>query len=117
MKDHADIRKELQKDLEECLEKVDFESYDPFSKNFMTALSVGMMAMIIGDHKMDEIEEELSSAKNYMKLYQDTEKEGYMKMAKDELSHAAFLLERQKEMLAAHEKTIEQMRQKMNTGA
>lgn len=90
--------KELRKDFKDCLAKIDFKEYDPYSKKFMTAGFVGQMWFLI---KMlcedDDVEEELDGAKTYLEKYMTTNDAVYRDMAKDELKHAGILIKKHME--------------------
>lgn len=95
--------------------KIDYSRYNPNSDDFMTALRLGLMWLVMKecggknqttaepDKKMpvqnekttaenDNIAEELQDAKKYHQMYLDSGDETYKSMAKDELGHAMTLI-------------------------
>ena len=86
---------ELKKDFKDTVSKINFQRYDPYSRDFMTPLFIGMlfvaMKMICDD---DDVEEELDGAKEYMKRYSETMDNSYKDMAVDELRHAGILIKK-----------------------
>lgn len=103
----TDIRCELKKDFEELLENIDFNSYNPNSSEFQTALRIGLMLHILPqDMKMeeksmkietvekDDISEEIMGAKKYLQKYYETSDSIFKEMSNDELKHAEILIKK-----------------------
>ena len=115
----TDIRCELKKDFEESLGNIDFNSYNPNSSEFQTALRIGLMLHILPqDMKMeeksikietvkkDDISEELMGAKKYLQKYYETSDSIFKEMSNDELKHAEILIKKAYSKLPnAEEKT------------
>lgn len=105
----------LEHDFREILGKIDFSKpYDPFGKTFMKALSVGLMWKCVKCLE-DDVEEELSGAETYWRLYGDTGDTQYREMASDELRHAGILIKKHlakggdKAKMDAYEKRRQEM--------
>ena len=84
----------LEKDFEEALSKIDFsKAYDPYSKEFMKPLFIGMLlaAIKLSD---DDVKDELNGARTYWNKYLETSDSQYRDMAYDELKHAGILLKK-----------------------
>lgn len=84
----------LQKDFKEALSEIDFnKAYDPYSKEFMKPLFIGMLlaAIKLSD---DDVKDELNGAKTYWNKYLETNDSQYRDMAYDELKHAGILLKK-----------------------
>ena len=103
----TNIRCELKKDFEELLENIDFNSYNPNSSEFQTALRIGLMLHILPqDIKMeeksmkietvekDDISEEIMGAKKYLQKYHETSDSIFKEMSNDELKHAEILIKK-----------------------
>ncbi len=89
---------ELKKDFEKCLEKIDFEKYNPYSREFMSALFIGQMWLCIKSLENDlDIEDEIQGAEKYFEMYKSTKDSNFREMAKDELKHAGQLIRRAKQ--------------------
>lgn len=93
---------EVKKDFIEALKAIDFNAYDSCSWAFKSALSKGQMWLLL--HEMletgseyngvlSDIDEELKGAEKYSELYHQTGKSFYRDMAGDELKHAGWLIE------------------------
>ena len=112
---------EVYNDFKNANFKISYDKgYNPNSDEFMTALRIGLMWMVMKEcsnmHEVsdnhetgemqqaggmrqmpnysesDDIAEELHDAKKYHQMYLDTQDETYQSMAKDELSHALTLM-------------------------
>ena len=84
----------LEKDFEEALSKIDFsKAYDPYSKDFMKPLFIGMLLVAI-KLSDDDVKDELNGAKTYWNKYLETNDSQYRDMAYDELKHAGILLKK-----------------------
>ena len=98
----------LEKDFTESLAGIDFSApYDPYSREFMKPLFIGMLLTAIKMNEND-VEEELDGARKYIELFNETGDAQYRDMAHDELKHAGILI---KKHLA---KADEKERMKMN---
>lgn len=98
----------LEKDFTESLAGIDFSApYDPYSREFMKPLFIGMLLTAIKMNEND-VEEELDGARKYIELFNETGDSQYRDMAHDELKHAGILI---KKHLA---KADEKERMKMN---
>ena len=102
------VEKEVMKDFDGLVKKIDFSSYSPYDKTYMTALFVGEMWNLI--HKLNkhmvrevhsdvpskyaDIAEEIEGAKKYMKLGDANGDMQYKSMAGDELRHAEILIKK-----------------------
>ena len=115
----TDIRCELKKDFEELLENIDFNSYNPNSSEFQTALRIGLMLHILPqDIKMeeksmkietvekDDISEEIMGAKKYLQKYYETSDSIFKEMSNDELKHAEILIKKAYSKLPNNEEKI-----------
>lgn len=113
---NTDIRCELKKDFEELLENIDFNSYNPNSSEFQTALRIGLMLHILPqDTKMeeksmkietvekDDISEEIMGAKKYLQKYHETSDSIFKEMSNDELKHAEILIKKAYSKLPSNE--------------
>lgn len=96
----TDIRCELKKDFEESLENIDFNSYNPNSSEFQTALRIGLMLHILPQNmkietvEKDDISEEIMGAKKYLQKYHETSDSIFKEMSNDELKHAEILIKK-----------------------
>lgn len=95
----------LEKDFEEALSKIDFsKAYDPYSKDFMKPLFIGMLLTAIKQSD-DDVKDELNGAKTYWNKYLETNDSQFKDMAHDELKHAGILIKKyeaeRQEMLKA----------------
>ena len=103
----TNIRCELKKDFEELLENIDFNSYNPNSSEFQTALRIGLMlhilpqdmkteekSMKIETVEKDDISEEIMGAKKYLQKYYETSDSIFKEMSNDELKHAEILIKK-----------------------
>lgn len=110
------IRCELKKDFEESLENIDFNSYNPNSSEFQTALRIGLMLHILPqDMKMeeksmkietvekDDISEEIMGSKKYLQKYHETSDSIFKEMSNDELKHAEILIKKAYSKLPSNE--------------
>jgi len=94
------IKEELKKDFDESVSKVDFTNYNPLSNNFMSAVLIGLMFILLDDgmkvetEKEDDIAEELAGAKKYLQKYLETKDITYRDMTLDEMKHANFLIKK-----------------------
>lgn len=90
---YADV---LKKDFKDALAEIDFtRGYDPCSRKFQVALSLGQMWRAVSTLGCDDdIEEELAGAEKYLAAYNLTKDEAYKGMTKDELKHAGILIKR-----------------------
>lgn len=100
----SDARKEIAlADFREALEKIDFEkAYDPFSKEYQTALNLGVMALLLGNlylliKKRDAKEEEsigdvVADAKRDLQKFIDTGDMSFKKASDDWLDRAEALI-------------------------
>ena len=109
-----DIKNEVLNDFKESLKNIDFSSYNPFSKEFMKALNLGLMYKLLcmieddsetkketyvaeviahGD-KIDDISKELNGAKIYLQKFMDSHDESYKELAKSELNNASILIKK-----------------------
>jgi glutamate synthase domain-containing protein 3 len=84
---------ELEKDFRHLLSCIDFNGYDPFSKDFMRAGLVGQMWFILKSLESD-VEEEMEGAKKYLSIYKETGDVSFKEMANDELRHAGILIKK-----------------------
>ena len=93
-------------DFKNSLASIDFNSYNPNSPEFISALNVGLMWHLlqeIGEEHIenkvvpmekDEISDELYGAKKYFQKFMDSGDSVYKEMAKDELRHAEILIKK-----------------------
>lgn len=100
----SDARKEIAlADFREALEKIDFEkAYDPFSKEYQTALSLGLMAFVLlnmagilgneGISEGESIESVLADAKKSLQRYIETGDMSFKKASDEGLSRAEALI-------------------------
>ena len=115
----TDIRCELKKDFEELLENIDFNSYNPNSSEFQTALRIGLMlhilpqdmkteekSMKIETVEKDDISEEIMGAKKYLQKYHETSDSIFKEMSNDELKHAEILIKKAYSKLPNNEEKI-----------
>ena len=105
----------LEKDFAESLAAIDFNSpYDPYSREFMKPLFIGMLLTAIKMNEND-VEEELDGARKYIDLFNETGDVQYREMAHDELKHAGILIKKhlakadEKERVKLNEKERERM--------
>lgn len=112
----TDIRCELKKDFEESLKNIDFNSYNPNSSEFQTALRIGLMlhilpqdmkieekSMKIETVEKDDISEEIMGAKKYLQKYHETSDSIFKEMSNDELKHAEILIKKAYSKLPSNE--------------
>lgn len=115
----TDIICELKKDFEESLENIDFNSYNPNSSEFQTALRIGLMlhilpqdmkieekSMKIETVEKDDISEEIMGAKKYLQKYHETSDSIFKEMSNDELKHAEILIKKAYSKLPNNEEKI-----------
>lgn len=108
-----DMKNEVLKDFKTSLENIDFNSYNPNSKEFMTALNLGLMWKLLcwsqddepksetyvaevvahGD-KVDDIAKELNGAKVYLQKFIDSNDDAYKQLAESELKNASILIKK-----------------------
>lgn len=114
----SEILNELKADFDRQLKKIDFKSYDPYSRPFMNALFIGQMFMCVKTLEEDDVEEELDGARKYFEMFKKTGDTTYKDMAGDELRHAGNLIkmhlakstdEKHKEMLNEREKERQEL--------
>ena len=105
---------ELSQDFAESLKKIDFQSYNPNSAEFLTALRLGQMLVILKGEEthesvpiktapVDDISEELDGARKYLQKYSDTKDPAFKEMAGDELKHANMLIKKAHARLPGNE--------------
>lgn len=100
---------ELLKDFKESLKKIDFNSYNPNSNEFKTALFLGLMWEVMSElddeieNEPSEIDDEIQGAKKYLQKYLDTKDSQFHKMASDEIDHATFLIKKESSKLLSTE--------------
>jgi hypothetical protein len=100
---------ELLKDFKESLKKIDFNSYNPNSNEFKTALFLGLMWEVMSElddeieNEPSEIDDEIKGAKKYLQKYLDTKDSQFHKMASDEIDHATFLIKKESSKLLSTE--------------
>lgn len=101
---------EVCSDFKNSLAGIDFNSYNPNSAEFISALNVGLMWNLLQELKgekienvsmsknseseKDEISDELFGAKKYFQKYLDSSDMVYKDMASDELKHAEILIKK-----------------------
>ena len=99
---------EVFSDFKDSVAKIDFNSYNPNSAEFLSALNVGLMWYLLqelGEEKVevkamtqesekDEISEELFGAKKYLQRFMDSGDMAYKEMSSDELKHAGILIKK-----------------------
>lgn len=100
----SDARKEIAlADFREALEKIDFEkAYDPFSKEYQTALNLGIMALLLSNlylliKKQDAKEEEsigavVADAKRDLQKFIETGDMSFKKASDDWLDRAEAMI-------------------------
>ena len=94
------IKEEIKKDFDDAVSKIDFTRYNPMSNEFMSAVMIGLMFILLEDEmkieteKKDDIAEELAGAKKYLQKYLETKDMTYRDMALDEMKHANFLIKK-----------------------
>jgi RNA polymerase-binding transcription factor DksA len=100
---------ELLKDFKESLKKIDFNSYNPNSNEFKTALFLGLMWEVMSElddeieNEPSEIDDEIKGAKKYLQKYLDTKDSQFHKMTSDEIDHATFLIKKESSKLLSTE--------------
>lgn len=140
----SSIRDEVLKDFKESLSSIDFSSYNPTSKEFMTSLFLGLMVVALdcvnedeakvyslepvvvdSEKESDEISDEIHGSKKYFQRYLDTKDEMFRKMSQEELSHASYLVRKaynkpigseERNKLKGYESTIEQLSEQIRNG-
>ena len=99
---------EVFSDFKDSVAKIDFNSYNPNSAEFLSALNVGLMWHLLqelGEGKVetkvmskesekDEISDELFGAKKYLQRFLDSGDMNYKEMSSDELKHAGILIKK-----------------------
>lgn len=101
---------EVCSDFKNSLAGIDFNSYNPNSAEFISALNVGLMWYLLQELKdekievvsmtksseseKDEISDELFGAKKYLQKFLDSSDLVYKEMASDELKHAGILIKK-----------------------
>lgn len=99
---------EVFSDFKDSVAKIDFNSYNPNSAEFLSALNVGLMWYLLqelGEEKVevkamvqesekDEISDELFGAKKYLQRFMDSGDMNYKEMSSDELKHAGILIKK-----------------------
>ncbi len=126
-----DGRKEIASaDFREALEKIDFEkAYDPFSKEYQTALNLGLMALVLvslagisgseGSSEAESIESVLADSKKSLQRYIETGDMSFKKASDEGLSRAEGMIRKayarlpsgdEKARLKAIESEIAQLR-------
>lgn len=102
------IINEVFSDFKDSVAKIDFNSYNPNSAEFLSALNVGLMWYLLqelGEGKVeikamvqesekDEISDELFGAKKYLQRFMDSGDMNYKEMSSDELKHAGILIKK-----------------------
>lgn len=100
----SDARKEIAlADFREALEKIDFEKvYDPFAKEYQTALNLGLMALVLvnlagisgseGSPEAESIESVLADAKKSLQRYIETGDMSFKKASDDWLDRAEAMI-------------------------
>lgn len=100
----SDARKEIAKsDFLEALGKIDFEkAYDPFSKEYQTALNLGLMALVLvslagisgseGSSEAESIESVLADSKKSLQRYIETGDMSFKKASDDWLDRAEAMI-------------------------
>ena len=87
------VMHELEKDFKHLVSCVDFDGYDPFSRDFMRACLVGQMLSTMKILE-DDVDEELDRAEKYLGIYMETGDASFKEMASDELKHAGILIKK-----------------------
>lgn len=97
-KSYDEIKEELLYDFWSELDKVDFSRYRPDSPEFMYPTTIGMLYLVLDavDPKND-VTDEIESAEEYLRKYEETKEPAYHTMAGDEVKHAKFLLGKMKQ--------------------
>lgn len=132
------IIKEVYSDFKNSLSNIDFNSYNPNSPEFLSALNVGLMWHLLqeigGENienkivpemetEKDEISDELHGAKKYFQKFMDSGDSVYKEMAKDELKHAEILIKKanaklpsgeEKARLKEYELELKEISEKIN---
>lgn len=97
---------ELEKDFSDALKKIDFAKYSPRSQEFLDALFIGLMRLVLcgtekhsaGVERHDEsdncVSEKIAFAKNALRRFAESGDEAYKEMCLDELRHARTLLKK-----------------------
>ena len=101
------ITDEIFSDFKDSVAKIDFNSYNPNSLEFLTALNIGLMwhlmnevnggtdtVTIVDRAEKDDISDEIFGAKKYFQKYIDLNDPAYKEMAKEELKHAEILIKK-----------------------
>ena len=105
-------KEEIKKDFEESIKRIDFSSYNPMSQEFMSAVMIGLMSLLIDDNseveikeekQNDDISEEFAGAKKYLQKYIETKDPSYRDMTLDELKHGNFLIKKAYAKLPSNE--------------
>lgn len=100
---------EILNDFKQSLKKIDFNSYNPNSSEFKTALFLGLMWKVMSEldeeveEEKNEIDDEIKGAKKYLQKYLDTKDSQFHKMASDEIDHATFLIKKESSKLLSTE--------------
>lgn len=103
---------EVLNDFKQSLKEIDFNSYNPNSHKFQTALSLGLMWKIMSElneeveEEKNEIDDEIKGAKKYLQKYLDTKDSQFHKMANDEIDHATFLIKKESSKLLPTEEKM-----------
>lgn len=106
---------EILNDFKQSLKKIDFNSYNPNSSEFKTALFLGLMWKVMSEfngveveveEEKNEIDDEIKGAKKYLQKYLDTKDSQFHKMASDEIDHATFLLKKENSKLLPTEEKM-----------
>ena len=99
---------EVFSDFKDSVAKIDFNSYNPNSAEFLSALNVGLMWYLLQalgegtveikamnqESEKDEISDELFGAKKYLQRFMDSGDMNYKEMSSDELKHAGILIKK-----------------------
>ena len=102
------IISEVFSDFKDSVSKIDFNSYNPNSAEFLSALNVGLMwhllqemsgekiesKVVYKESEKDEISDELFGAKKYLQKFLDSGDMNYREMSSDELKHAGILIKK-----------------------
>ncbi len=102
------IINEVFSDFKDSIAKIDFNSYNPNSAEFLSALNVGLMwhllqelggekietKVVYKESEKDEISDELFGAKKYLQKFLDSGDMNYKEMSNDELKHAGILIKK-----------------------
>lgn len=116
------IIKEVFSDFKNSLSNIDFNSYNPNSPEFQSALNVGLMWHLLKEidgenlenkivpmsmeSEKDEISDELYGAKKYFQKFMDSSDSIFKEMAKDELKHAEILIKKANAKLPSGEEKV-----------